>query len=159
MIENAKAVKIPGAEEWAGYEDDFDARETHAFWFGKSLDDMQSSSRTANPYSAATNCCSCRDAVFQFYIFAFAQYVMSEAAIGDSDAASCFLEFPDRLARSAIPAAWPQVLRSVCSPPIEFVAGARHVSMPSHDIYGDFRGESRGAEDAAAAPIIQPPRP
>ena len=29
--------------------------------------------------------------VFQFYIFAFAQYVMSEAAIGDPDAASCFL--------------------------------------------------------------------
>ena len=47
-------MKIPGAEEWAGYKRRFAAREAHAFWFGKSLDDAQPYFGVANPFSVAS---------------------------------------------------------------------------------------------------------
>jgi len=42
MTEELKEItKVPGPEEWARHNDDIDARNVHAFWFGKSLDEVQ----------------------------------------------------------------------------------------------------------------------
>jgi hypothetical protein len=74
--------------------------------------------------------------IFQFYIFAFAQYVMSETAIGDSDAASSFLNF--LVAREQDdPGSVAEVYERL-APTVDFVAGSQARFDASHDIYGDF---------------------
>ena len=66
----------------------YESREARAFWFGKSLDDVQSCFEDGLSIQRGHELLFMPRRVFQFYTFAFAQYVMSEAAIGDSDAAS-----------------------------------------------------------------------
>ena len=127
--------KIPGNAEWAGYRDDFGAREAHGIWFGKSLDEMQSviSNRSM---VLTTGLQFMPRPVFQFYIFAFVQYVMSEAAIGDADAASVFLAaLAAREKRD--PGSVAQIYARLASA-VDFVAASQARFDASHDVYGDF---------------------
>jgi len=137
MTEKRKeALEIPGAEEWAGYQDDFASRETHSFWFGKSLDDVQPYFSDGRSIQRAHELLGMPRSVYQFYILAFAQYVMSDAAIGDSDAASCFLD--NLTAREKEdPGSVAQVFAHL-EAAIEFVAASQARFDASHDIYGDF---------------------
>ena len=74
--------------------------------------------------------------VFRFYVFAFAQYVMSEAAVGDSDAASSFLNnLTAREKRD--PGSVAQVFARL-EPTVDFVAASQARFDASHDNYGDF---------------------
>ncbi len=92
MTEELKEIaKIPGPEEWARHNDDIDARNVHAFWFGKSLDEVQKYFGGGQSIQRGDELLFMPRRAFQFYIFAFAQYVTSETAIGDSDGASSFL--------------------------------------------------------------------
>jgi len=73
---------------------------------------------------------------FQFNVFAFAQYVMSDAAIGDADGASCFLDC--LIAREKRdPGSVAQVFARL-EPTIDFVAASQARFDASHDTYGDF---------------------
>ena len=157
MIEKRKkAVKIPGAEEWAGYKDDLNARAAHAFWFGKSLDDMQPYFGGGQSIQRGQELLYMPQPAFQFYSLAFAQYVMSEAAIGDADAASSFLGFltarekrdPGSVARTY----------DRLQPTIEFVAESQTRFSAGHDIHGDFR-EKAAALAALCGKIFEPPGP
>jgi hypothetical protein len=129
-------VKIPGAEEWAGYKDDFTAREAHSVWFGKSLDDMQPHLEGGRSIQRGQELLFMPRAAFQFYIFAFAQYVMSETAIGDSDSASSFLAF--LVARAKRDAESVAEIYARLEPTIDFVSASQSRFDASHDIYGDF---------------------
>ena len=127
--------KIPGNEEWAGYKDDISAREAHRIWFGKSLDEMQPviSNRSI---VLITGLQFMPRPVFQFYIFAFVQYVMSEAAIGDADAASVFLNV--LAAREKLDPGSVAEIYARLEPAVDFVAASQARFDASHDLYGDF---------------------
>jgi hypothetical protein len=128
--------KIPGPDEWAGYEDDIDARYAHSFWFGKSLEEMQPHFSGGRSIERGDELLFMPRRAFQFYIFAFAQYLMSEAAIGDSDAASSFLNFlAAREERD--PGSVAQVYARL-GPTVDFVAASQARFAASHHIYGDF---------------------
>jgi len=137
MIQKRKKVaKIPGVEEWAGYQEDFTARNAHAFWFGKSADDMQPFFGGSQSIQRGQELLYMPRQAFQFYIFASAQYVMSEAAIGDSDAASGFLTgliAREKRDPGSVAAIFPRL-----EPTIDFVAASQARFDASHDIYGDF---------------------
>jgi hypothetical protein len=135
-MERKKVAKIPGPEEWAGYGDDFESRETIAIWFGKSLDDMQPGFPDSQSIQRAHELLHMPRRVFQFYIFAFAQYVMSETAIGDSDAASCFLN--NLVAREQYDPGSVAHVYERLAPTVDFVAGSQPRFDADHDIYGDF---------------------
>jgi len=135
-LERNKVVKIPGAEEWAGYGDDFESRETQAYWFGKSLDDMQSGFPDGLSIQRAHELLYMPRRVYQFYIFAFAQYVMSETAVGDSDAGSCFLG--NLIAREEHDPGSVREVYERLAPTVEFVGGSQARFDADHDIYGDF---------------------
>jgi hypothetical protein len=127
--------KLPGIEEWAGYKDEMSAREAHRIWFGKSLEEMQSviSKRSM---VLTTGLEFMPRPVFQFYIFAFVQYVMSEAAIGDADAASVFLAvLAAREKRD--PGSVGEIYSRLASS-VDFVAASQARFDASHDVYGDF---------------------
>ena len=136
IVKRKKVAKIPGAGEWAGYMDDFSAREAHAFWFGKSLEDAQPYFEGSQAIQRAQELLYMPRVVFQFYVFAFAQYVMSDTAIGDSDAASSFLgnliarekRDPDSVAQ----------VYALLESTIDFVATSQARFDASHDVYGDF---------------------
>jgi hypothetical protein len=128
--------KIPGSLEWAGYENDIDARHAHSSWFGKSLDDMQAHFPGGRSIERGDELLFMPRGAFQFYIFAFARYVMSEAAIGDADAASSFLGFLAAREKRD-PGSVAQVLTHL-APTIDFVAASQARYDASHDIYGDF---------------------
>ena len=132
------------------------ARNAHAFWFGKSLDDMQPFFEGGQSIQRGQELLYMPQPAFQFYILAFAQYVMSDAAIGDADAASSFLGFlaarekrdPGSVAR----------IYDRLQPTIEFVAESQARFSAGHDIYGDFR-EKAAALAALCGKIFEPPGP
>ena len=156
IVKHEKAMKIPGAEEWAGYNDDFNARAAHAFWFGKSLDDVLPFFVGSQSIQRGQELLHMPLAAFQFYVLAFAQYLMSDAAIGDADAASSFLGFltarekrdPGSVAR----------IYDRLQPTIEFVAESQTRFSAGHDVYGDFR-EKAAALAALCGKIFEPPGP
>jgi hypothetical protein len=136
ILKRKKIEKIPGAEEWAGFKHDLSMREAHSFWFAKSLDDAQPYFRDSQSIQRAQELLHMPRAVFQFYVFAFARYVMSEAAIGDSDAASSFLgNLSAREKRD--PGSVAQIFARL-EPTIDFVAASQPRFDADHDIYGDF---------------------
>jgi hypothetical protein len=137
MIETRKKKeRIPGAEEWAGYEGDFTARAAHSFWFGKSLDELQPHLDGGQSIHRGQELLYMPRGAFQFYVFAFAQYVMSEAAIGDPDGASCFLGYLAAREKRD-PGSVAQIFGHL-EPTVDFVAASQARFDARHDIYGDF---------------------
>ena len=141
MINKPQIIaKIPGAEDWAGYKDDLDARQANSFWFGKSLDQMQAHFSGGRSIQRGDELLFMPRRAFQFYIFAFAQYVMSDAAIGDSDAASSFIRFLTAREKRE-PGSVAQIYDQLQAT-LEFVAESQSRFAANHNIYGDFREQA-----------------
>jgi hypothetical protein len=137
MIQKRQVVpKIPGAEEWAVAENDIDARRAQSVWRGKSLDEMQPHFSGGRSIQRGDELLFMPRRAFQFYIFAFAQYLMSEPAIGDADAASSFLNFLAAREKRD-PGSVAQVYERL-APTIDYVGASQARFDARHDIYGDF---------------------
>jgi len=153
--ERRKTPRVPGPEEWSGI-NDVDARNVHAFWFGKSLDEVQQHFAGGQSIQRGDELLFMPRRAFQFYIFAFAQYVMSEAAISDADGASAFLRFLTAR-ETEDPGSVGQIYDQL-EPTLEFVAESQARFAADHDIYGDFR--ERAAELARlCGREFEPPGP
>jgi len=138
MTEELKEIaKVPGPEEWARHNDDIDARNVHAFWFGKSLDEVQKYFGGGQSIQRGDELLFMPRRAFQFYIFAFAQYVTSENAIGDSDGASSFLGC--LIARETEDPGSVAQIYDQLQATIEFVAESQARFAADHHLYGDFR--------------------
>jgi len=84
--------KIPGKNEWEGYEEDLDVKYAHKLFFGKSVPEV------IQHFTVSGRCIERADELlfmprkaFQYYVFAFAEYLKSDESAGESDAASPFL--------------------------------------------------------------------
>jgi hypothetical protein len=149
-------MNIPGAEEWARHNDDIDARNVHAFWFGKSLDDVQQYFAGGQSAQRGNELLFMPRRAFQFYIFAFAQYVMSDAAIGDAEGASAFLKFLTAR-ETEDPGSVSQIYEPLQNT-IEFVAESQSRFAAAHAAHGSFR--ERAAELAKlCGQEFEPPGP
>jgi hypothetical protein len=148
-------MNIPGPEDWAEQKD-VDARNVHAFWFGKSLDDVQGFFKGSQSIQRGDELLFMPRRAFQFYIFAFTQYVMSEAAVGDADAASSF--FKVLIAREkGDPGSVAQIYDQL-EATLEFVAESQSRFDADHKIHGDFR--EKAAEIAKlCGQEFEPPGP
>jgi hypothetical protein len=82
--------KIPGSSEWAGYKEALDVREAHRLLFGKSVSEA-APCFASSPIERAHELLYMPRRAFQYYVFAFAEYLRSDEAVGESDAASPFL--------------------------------------------------------------------
>jgi hypothetical protein len=131
-----KPANVPGPEEWSGH-NDIDARNVHAFWFGKSLDEVQKHFAGGQSIQRGDELLFMPRRAFQFYIFAFAQYVMSDAAIGDPDGASAFLKILTAR-ETEDPGSVAQIYDQL-EATLEFVAESQSRFAADHDVYGDFR--------------------
>lgn len=132
----APADRIPGDAEWAGYERDLDARYAHDKLFGKSLDQAQHMFTATDVLSRAEDLHFMPRAAFQYYIFAFARFLMSEKGVAEADGASSFLQV--LLAREEEdPGAVSEIFAQL-KPTVDFVATHQSHFDADLDIYGSF---------------------
>jgi hypothetical protein len=127
--------RIPGDQEWLGYDADLDVCYLHRLIFGKSIDDVV-------PFFA-NQCIERMDEllfaprrVFQYYVHAFGAYLMTEGAKGESDAASPFLALLEAREKRD-PGSVRNIIDSL-EPYLEFLAERQeYFDAPEH-IYGNF---------------------
>ncbi len=129
-------LKIPNSADWKGYEADLDVRHAHKLMFGKSIDEIQLYFGGVQSISRADELQFMPRAAFQYYVFAFSQYVMSEAARGDPDSASPFLRLLVKRERQD-PGSVKKIYRRLKST-VEFVASHQDYFDADYDIYGIF---------------------
>lgn len=130
-----RAQSIPTEKDWVGYQNDFDAIDFHTIAFGKSNDEIQEyfGKRGTLRFDELLRL---PRPVFQYYIFGFAQFVMSPTAKGDSDSASIFLALLETREEED-----PGCVRHIygdLSKTIAFVAANQEHFDASVDIYGSF---------------------
>lgn len=86
-----RPLPIPDETDWAGYANDLDVQDLHRLCFGKSAAEVQRFFDNGQAINRADELLFAPRRVFQYYVGAFADYLLSDAAMGDSDAASPFL--------------------------------------------------------------------
>lgn len=128
--------EIPRRDAWSGYEDDPDVKYAHKLLFGKSTAEVQQYFGGTRSIERADELLFMPRRAFQYYVFAFAEFVISDAAVKDSDSASPFLLLlVNREKRD--PGSVSEIyleLRSV----VEFVASHQDRYEADPDIYGSF---------------------
>jgi hypothetical protein len=128
--------KVPGREEWAGYEGDLDAKYAFGLLFGKATHEVLELFADGRGIERASELQFMPRKAFQYYVFAFAEYLASPAARGDSDAASPFLRL--LLERERLdPGSVAEILAEL-APTIDFVAANQAHFGADTRIYGSF---------------------
>jgi len=129
-------MKIPGPSAWAGYEKIPNGKHAHDLWSGKSLDEMQTNFSGGRSVQRADELLWMPRPAFQFYVLAFAQYLLSEDSAGDSKAASSFLRF--LIAREQRDPGSVSHIFGQLSAAIGFVAASQPRFDAGHGIHGNF---------------------
>jgi hypothetical protein len=131
-----KRVKIPGHAEWEGYETDLDATYAHELLFGKSIAEVQELFGDVRSIERADELLFMPQRAFQYYVFAFAEFVLSEQARGDPDSASPFLRLlisREERDPGSVADIYPHLL-----PAVEYAASHQQQYGADPNIYGDF---------------------
>lgn len=137
MNERRRRLRIPGHEEWLGYDADLDVRYAHKLFFGKSVEDVQRYFGDVRSIERADELLFMPRRAFQYYVRAFATFVMSDAARGDCDSASSFLGLLAHREEHD-PGSVAQVF-DVLEEAVEYVASNQALFDADPAIYGDFR--------------------
>ena len=130
--------KIPRKTEWEGYEEDLDVKYAHKLFFGKSVPEV------IQHFTVSGRCIERADELlfmprkaFQYYIFAFAEYLKSDESTGESDAASPFLNL--LLNREEKDPDSVMEIYDDLFPVIDFVVSNQERFDADPEIYGNFR--------------------
>ena len=143
--------KIPDKADWEGYKGDLDVEYLHKLAFGKPIDDVQEYFEGARSIMRADELLRAPRPIFQYYIFAYAQYLMSESAAGESDSASPFLSLlEEREKRDPGSVA---VIYSSLYEVVDFVASNQDYFEANIDIYGSFQGQAERIRKACYAKL------
>jgi hypothetical protein len=129
-------LRIPNASDWHGYESDLDVRPLHGLFFGKSIEEVQGYFGEGRSIERMDELLFAPRPVFQYYVRAFARYLMSNAAIGDSDSASPFLSLIEEREKRD-PGSVRNIIHAL-DETLVFVANNQAYFDASVDIYGDF---------------------
>jgi hypothetical protein len=128
--------KIPGPDAWAGYQDDLDVKYAHKLFFGKSTAEVQEYFGGVRSIERADELLFMPRLAFQYYVFAFGEFVVSNAGVGDPDSASPFLELlVNREKRD--PGSVSEIYLDL-RPLVEFVASHQDRYEADQNIYGSF---------------------
>jgi len=128
--------KIPDNNAWKGYKDDLDVKYFYDFAYGKSIDEIQNRFGEGTSIERADELLFSPRVVFQFYIQAFVNYIMSEKAKGDSDSASSFIHL--LLSREEKdPGSVKNIYQSLAET-IDFIENNQEYYKADLGIYGNF---------------------
>ena len=129
--------KITGHVEWTGFETDLDVRYARKIFFGKSIAEFQCFFGGVQSIERADELLFMPRPAFQYYVFAFADFVLSDQTSADPDSASPFLRL--LVSREERDAGSVSDIYEHLASHVEYVAShqSRYDADPS--IYGDFR--------------------
>jgi len=129
--------RIPGKAEWDGYEADLDVIHLHEIFFGKSVEQVQEYFGEGHSIERMDELLFAPRAVFQYYVDAFAAFVISDRAAGDADSASPFLSLLE--AREQRDPGSVKAIYESLAPYIQFIAENQTCFNADLAIYGDFK--------------------
>ena len=139
---NIMTRDIPSEEDWGNYEDDEDQHDAHQSFSGRDLVEVfPVFARSA--ISGTENLRFMPTLPFQYYIFAFCEFLISEEVltlndgVNAADAASCFLGliiYKLEHQRADIEPIFDELM-----PYIEYVVSNQSLFDADIDIYGDFK--------------------
>ena len=135
-MEQMKLPEIPEAKDWEGYQEDLDVKYAYKLLFGKSIAEVMHHF-ACSPIERADELLFMPRKAFQYYVFAFAEYLRSEESIGESDAASPFLNL--LVNREEKDPGSVMEIYDDLYPVIEFVASHQERFEADPKIYGFFR--------------------
>jgi hypothetical protein len=140
-------VEAPTEDDW-GSESDPDACFFYRLVYGKSFEEV---TRLFNDNAGERSheLLFVPRKVFQFYVHAFGQYLTSQDAVGQSDAASPFLHLLEERERRD-PGSVREILESL-DYFVDFVAARQAYFDAPKDIYGDFQEQAERIRRACAA--------
>ena len=130
-----KPLLPPTREEWGDLDVDPEVRSGYEVFGGMTLDEALPLF-VENPIERAVEIHFAPAAVFNYYVFCFANFLASPESDGDSDAASVFLN----LVRTRIaedPASLSNVFDDL-KPYLDLVAGRQLFYVADEDVYGNF---------------------
>ena len=132
----AKRMRVPGKAEWAGYEEDLDSRHAHKLFFGKTAPEVFEYFASGRAIERAAELWFIPRKAFQYYVVAFAEYLMSAEAKGGCDAASSFLRLlisREKRDPGSVVEIYPKLAKTV-----DFLAANQEHFDAEIDIYGSF---------------------
>ena len=129
-------LPIPGEAAWSGHEGDLDAQYAYDKLFGKSVAQVEQMLGDNGSLARAEDLHFMPRRAFQYYIFAFTQFLQSERAFRDPDSASCFLRL--LIARESEEPGSVSDIYLELAPTVEFVASHQEYFDADIDIYGSF---------------------
>lgn len=142
-------TKIPDDSDWYGYEGNLDVSYIRDLFYGKSNEEVQEYFGENRSIERAVELLSCPRAVFQYYVFAFAHFLTSERAIGDSDSAGPFLGLLE-VRENCDPGSVQEIFSSL-EEYVAFVASKQDYFEAPIEIYGDFREQYQDIRKACCA--------
>jgi hypothetical protein len=128
--------KIPGRAEWIGYEHDLDVKYAYKLLFGKTSAEIQKYFGGVRSIERADELLFMPRLVFQYYVFAFADFVTSQSAVGDPDSASPFLRL--LVSREQRDVGSVSEIYQELLPTIQHVASKQESYGADPSIYGSF---------------------
>lgn len=132
----ARKHSPPGTDHWRGYEGDLDVEYAYKLMFGKSIADLQEHFGGMSSIQRADELRFMPRRAFQYYVFAFAEFVVSDGAIGDDASASPFLNLlQSREQRD--PGAVAEIYFDL-APYVDHVASNQELYDAPIHIYGSF---------------------
>jgi hypothetical protein len=137
MSERRRRSRIPGPAEWRGYENDLDAKWAHKLLFGKSIEEVQMHFGGGRSIERSSELLYLPRSPFQYYVRAYALFVRSEAARGDPDPASSFLNLlinREERDPGSVAQIWDDLRETV-----ELAAWRQQWFDADENIYGSFR--------------------
>jgi hypothetical protein len=129
--------KVPSAEDWAGYKDDLDVKHARGLFFGRTTSEVLHHFGGGRGIERASELLYMPRRAFQYYVFAFAEFLTSDKAAGESDDASSFLRLLIGRERQD-PGSVAQIYVDL-EPAVDFVSSNQVHFDADLDIYGDFR--------------------
>ena len=134
---NPQTLRIPDEPAWSGCEDDLDVQYMRNLFNGKSIVEVQQYFGQNRSIERSGELLFSPRPVFQYYVHAFATFIMSERARGDSDSASTFLRLLDAR-EERDPGSVRTILDSLRGS-IDYVASHQSSFEADEDIYGNFQ--------------------
>jgi hypothetical protein len=143
-MSRVRQPKVPGKTEWSGYESDLDVRHAHRLMFGKNTDEVQHLFGDINSISRMDELLFMPRGAFQYYVLAFAQFVMSPQAAGDSATASSFFELLS--AREKRDFGSVSQIYPLLKPAVDYVSSRQEHFDADPNIYGNFMDLARNLD-------------
>lgn len=136
-------IKVPDRKDWGNTRVDSHLDAAYRLYAGKSVEDA-TPYFVSDPFQQAQALRYATQAVFDYYVFCFSEYLTKPESAGKSDMASVFMNLLVEMSEKD-PQALAQVYRSL-GPSVKAISERQEFYDADRDIYGSFLEKRRAIE-------------